>query len=97
VRVLLILLGIFYSSFLYAETPSYKFTLGSNLGNIPLEFNKKSKNIRTLGGIKMNSWVLSPNFSSVLGKKKLLKSSQFSENKVSTEKKSLYIKFKFTF
>ena len=96
-KVLLILLGIFYSSFLSAETPSFKFTLGSNLGNIPLEFNKNSKNIRTLGGLKRNSWVLSPNFSSVLGKKKLLESSKFLGNKVSTEKKSLYIKFKLTF
>ena len=97
-RFYLVVLAItFYTSFLHAEEPSFKFTFGSNLANIPLEFNKNSKNIRTLGGLKMNSWVLSPNFLSVLGKKKILKSSKFSENKVSTEKKSLYIKFKLTF
>ena len=81
-------------SFLSAETPSFKFTFGSNLGNIPLEINKMNKNIKTLGGFKINSWILSPNFSSFLGNKK---SSNFLEDKDSQEKENLYFKFNFKF
>ena len=81
-------------SFLSAETPSFKFTFGSNLGNIPLEINKMNKNIKTLGGFKINSWILSPNFSSFVGNKNF---SNLSENKNSKEKESLYIKFNFKF
>ena len=81
-------------SFLSAETPSFKFTFGSNLGNIPLEINKMNKNIKTLAGIKINSWILSPNFSSFVGNKNF---SNLSENKNSKEKESLYIKFNFKF
>ena len=33
---------IFHASFLQATEPSFKFTFGSNLGNIPLEINKIS-------------------------------------------------------
>ena len=45
-----------------------EFTFGSNLGKIPLEINKMSKNIKPLAGItKLNSWTLSPNFSSFNG------------------------------
>ena len=89
----LLLLTILFTSFLSAEIPSLKFTFGSNLGNIPLEINKINKNIRTLSGLKINSWVLSPNFSSFFYNEKL----NFSENKHSKEKESLYIKFKFKF
>ena len=91
---LLLLLTILYTSFLPAEIPSFKFTFGSNLGNIPLEINKMNKNIKTLGGFKINSWILSPNFSSFLGNKKSL---NFSQNKYAKEKDSLYIKFNFKF
>ena len=46
-RFFLVVLAItFYTSFLYAEESSFKFTFGSNLANIPLEFNKTSKNIK---------------------------------------------------
>jgi len=54
----------------YAEEPSFKFTFGSNLGNIPLEINKMSKNLKKSPGIEINSWILSPNFSSFIGNKK---------------------------
>jgi len=92
---LLILLSILYTSFLLsAEMPSFKFTLGSNFGKIPLEINKISKNTETLGGLKINSWVLSPNFSNFIDNKKY---SNFSENKDSKEKEKLYIKFNFKF
>ena len=90
--ILTILVIIFHFSFLNAKESSFKFTFGSNLGNIPLQINKMSKNIKPLSGIKINSWILSPNFSSFVGKKK---SSRFLENKKSKE--SIYIKFKFKF
>ena len=67
---LLVLAITFYTSFLHAEEPSFKFTFGSNLANIPLEINKMSKNIKTSPGIKINSWILSPNFSSFRDNKK---------------------------
>ena len=85
-RFFLVILAItFYTSFLRAEEPSFKFTFGSNLANIPVEINKMSKNIKTSTGIKINSWILSPNFSN------------FSENKTFKEKESLYIRLKLKF
>jgi hypothetical protein len=94
-RFFLVVLAItFYTSFLYAEESSFKFTFGSNLANIPLEFNKISKNIKKSPGIKINSWILSPNFLSFAGTKKIL---NFSENRESKEKESLYIRFNFKF
>ena len=94
-RFYLVVLAItFYTSFLHAEEPSFKFTFGSNLANIPLEFNKISKNIKKSPGIKINSWILSPNFLSFAGSKKFL---NFSENRESKEKESLYIRFNFKF
>ena len=92
--LILLLLTILYTSFLPAEIPSFKFTFGSNLGNIPLEINKMNKNIKTLSGLKIHSWILSPNFSSFLDNKKKL---NLSENKYSKEKDSLYIKFNLKF
>ena len=84
----------FYFSLLNANEPSFKFTIGGNLANIPVEINKMSKNIKTPTGIKINSWILSPNFSSFTDNKKFF---NFSENKIFKEKESLYIKFKFKF
>ena len=94
-RFFLFVLAItFYTSFMHAEEPSFKFTFGSNLANIPVEINKMSKNIKPLSGIKINSWILSPNFSSFAGSKNFL---NFSENEKSKKKESLYIKFNFKF
>jgi hypothetical protein len=81
-----------HTSFVHAEESKYKFTLGSNLGGFPLEINKMSKNIKTMPGIQINSWNLSPNFSSLVGKKK---SSKFPENKIS--KDNIYLKFNLRF
>ena len=92
--ILTILVIIFHFSFLNAKESSFKFTFGSNLGNIPLQINKMSKNIKTPTGIKINSWILSPNFSSFTDNKKFF---NFSENKIFKEKESLYIKFNFKF
>ena len=92
-RFILIFLAVtFYMSFLYAEESSFKFTFGSNLGSIPFEINKTSKNIRTPTGIKINSWILSPNFSSFIVDKKKL---DFLKDHDS--KKALYIKFNYKF
>ena len=94
-RFLLAILFItFHFSFLNAKESSFKFTFGSNLAKIPLEINKMSKNIKNLGGLKINSWVLSPNFSSFLDNKR---NSNLSENKHSKGKESLYIKFNIKF
>ena len=45
----------FHMSFLSAEEMSFKFTFGSNLGDIPIEINKISKNIKNTPGININS------------------------------------------
>ena len=69
---LIILVIIFQISFLNAAEPKFKLTFGSNLGNIPLEINKINKidkmikNKMSLSGIKINSWILTPNFSSFI-------------------------------
>ena len=71
---------------------SFKFTFGSNLGNIPLEINNINKNMKKLMGVKIERWVLSPNFSSFAGNKIL---SDYSKNKNSEDQ--VYIKFKLNF
>ena len=94
-RILLLVLAItFQVPFLHAEESSFKIIFGSNLGNIPLEINKMNKNIKTLGGFKINSWILSPNFSSFAGSKNFL---NLSENEKSKEKEILYMRFNFKF
>jgi hypothetical protein len=82
---------IFYASFLQSTEPSFKFTLGSNLGNIPLEINKTGNNLKPIGAIKINSWILSPNYSFFAGNKIL----NLEEKK--RKKESLYIKFNYKF
>ena len=79
-------------SVLHTEESSFKFTFGSNLGNVPLEINKMSKNLKKSTGIKINSWILSPNFSSFGGGKK---NSNFTEDK--GFKEFVYIKFNYKF
>ena len=92
-RICLIFLGIiFYASFLQAAESKFKFTFGSKVGGVPFEINKMSQNIKTFPGIKINSWILSPNFSSFAGNKKL---SNFSKDKISNDK--IYMKFNLKF
>lgn len=70
-RICLIILAIvFYTSFLNTAEPKFKFTFGTNIGNVPLKINKTNRNIKTPLGIKIHSWILSPNFSSFAGDKK---------------------------
>ena len=88
---LLILSIMLCSSFLHTKEPSFNFSIGSKIGNIPLQISKTSQNIKAIGGIKLNSWILSPKFSSFISDK----SSHFSKNNDSEE--ILYIKFKFKF
>ena len=83
----------FNMSVLHTEEPSFKFTFGSNLGNIPLEINKMSDNIKKPNGFKINSWILSPNFSSFIRDKKKINLS----DKKNFKKENLYIKFNFKF
>ena len=83
---------VFHSSFSYAEESKFKFTFGSNVGNIPFEIKKMNQNIKNLQGIKIYSWTLSPNISSFVGNKKLF---NFSEDKILRDK--VYIKFKLRF
>jgi|TARA_B100000780_G_scaffold171903_1_gene120346 hypothetical protein len=90
--ILLLLATVLSTSFLSAEMPSFKFTFGSNLGNIPIEINNINKNVKKLIGVKINKWVLSPNFSSFAGNKIL---SDYSKSK--NYKKSVYIKFRLNF
>ena len=88
---LVILITTMHSALLHATEPSFKFTFGSNLGKIPLEINKMSKNIKTPSGIKINTWTLSPNFSFFNEEKK---ESSFTNTKI---KENLYIKINFKF
>ena len=89
---LAILIVVLNASFLHAEEPKFKFTFGSKVGGVPFEINKMSQNIKALPGIKINSWILSPNFSSFIGGKK---NSNFTEDK--DFKEFLYIKFNYKF
>ena len=83
---------VLHASFLSANEPSFKFTFGSNLGKIPLEINKMSQNKKTIGGLKINSWTLSPNFLSFANNQN---NSNFSEK--TSLKEILYIKIKLNF
>ncbi|MDC0903531.1 hypothetical protein OAS21_03625 [Pelagibacteraceae bacterium] len=93
IRILLIILGvIFCTSFLQAKESKFKLTFGINVDEVPLEINKMSKNIKTLPGIKINSWILSPNYSSFAGNKK---STNFYKGKIIKDK--IYMKFNLKF
>ena len=81
-----------HTSFLQATELEFELTFGSKIGNIPMEISKKSKNIKTIGGINLNSWSLSPNYSSFVSEKK---SPTFSEDKIFKDK--IYIKFNMRF
>ena len=83
---LAILSIVIYSSFLHATEPSFKFTFGSNLGNIPLEINKMSQNKKTIGGLKINSWTLSPNFLSFANNQNNFKASRGIDQKPEIKK-----------
>jgi len=92
-RLFLVVLIIgFHASFVQATEPSFKFSFGSKLGNIPFEINKTSKNIKTQGMIKLNSWTLSPKFSSFVGSKE---KNSFKPKK--DFKEIVYIKINFKF
>ena len=86
--IFIIFISTLHSSFLYSDEKLFKFTFGSNLLDIPFEINKASKKINLPGG-KINSWALSPNFSSLKSNKKI---KNFSE-----KNEILYIKFNFKF
>jgi hypothetical protein len=92
-RLFLTVLAImFHASFLEATESSFKFVFGSNVGSIPINISKTSLNIKTIGGIQLNSWKLSPNFSSFVNNKKSLhafKNKDFRE--------SVYIRLNFKF
>tara|TARA_B110000967_G_C18374863_1_gene312381 strand:- start:90 stop:311 length:222 start_codon:yes stop_codon:yes gene_type:complete len=72
--------------------PSYKFTFGGDLGNIPIVINKTSESTKTSTGVKINSWILSPNLSSLAGNEKVLNSLK---NK--NYKNAFFIKFNLKF
>jgi hypothetical protein len=92
-RICLIALVVgIHTSFLQATETEFEFTFGSKIGNIPMEISKKSKDIKTMGGININSWFLSPNYSSFVSKKK---SSNFSADKIFKDR--IYIKFNLRF
>ncbi|MDC0619369.1 hypothetical protein OAO89_03535 [Pelagibacteraceae bacterium] len=82
---------ILHASFLQATEPTYKFTFGTSIGNIPIEINRMNKNEKNIGGIKINTWTLSPNFSA-LGKDK--KALNFEQSEI---KENFYIKINFRF
>ena len=86
---LVILFVASHSVFLHATEQSFKFTFGSNLGKIPFEINKTDKNIKTIGGVQINSWTLSPFLSSFNSKTETRNFTKTKEN--------LYIKIKFKF
>ena len=89
---LAILIVVLNASFLHAKESKFKFTFGSKVGGVPFEINKMSQNIKALPGIKINSWILSPNFSSFKSDNKL---SNFTKNKISNDK--IYMKFNIKF
>ena len=91
-RIYIFLAALTAASFSYAEEPSFKFTFGSNLGKIPIEINSIDKNKKNSMGLKMNKWILSPNFSSAMGNKNSL---DFLNKKNKEDK--LYIKINIKF
>ena len=88
---ILILVLTLHAPFLHATEKLFKFTFGTNQGSVPFEINKTNKNIKKSPGIKLNSWILTPNFSSFLNDKK---ESKFSKK---NNKDDFYIKFKLKF
>ena len=62
---------IFHTSFSHAEDSSFRFTFGSTLGKFPIKIDKQNAINKTIGSIKINSWAVSPNFSSLVGKNEI--------------------------
>jgi len=89
---ILILVLTLYAPFLQATEKLFKFTFGTNQGSVPFEINKTNINIKKSPGIKLNSWILTPNFSSFLDDKK---KSKFSKKKNCKNDFLLTFKLKF--
>ena len=95
----ILLTTMLHASFLQAKEPTFKFTFGSTLGNFPIEINKTSEDKKNIGGIKINWWTLSPNFSSFSGvanttTNKYRKKLNFKERK---KEENFYIRINFKF
>ena len=86
----ILLTVVLSASFVQATEPSFKFTFGATLGSVPLQINKISKNEKNVGGLKINSWSLSPNFSSFNNDKQTVNFTEKLEE-------NLYIKINFKF
>ena len=93
-KLVVVIILIFSASFLQAEEKSFKFMLGGNIGNFPLEINKINKNKKQLMGLKVNNWILSPNVLSFAGNKFL---TSFPEKKSSKDRDKVYFKLNFKF
>ena len=89
--LIILLTVISYASYLQASGPSYKFTFGTTLGNFPVEINKMNKKKKNVGGITINTWSLSPNFTALSNDKKT------SNIKETQPQESLYIKINLKF
>ena len=76
----------------FAEESRFNFKITSNFGNIPIEITKLKNRSNSLTGIKLNKWLLSPDFSSFTTSKNIL---NFSNKKIS--KNSFYISINFKY
>jgi len=87
----LFLLLIFFPIFSLsasAEESVFKLTFSANVNNIPIQIYKTNKNAKTIDGVKLYNWVLSPETSNLFKndiKSKLPKNKNF--------KDIFYIKF----
>ena len=74
-----------------SDEPSFSFSVVSNFNNLPIQIEKKSKNIKTPFSLEFKKWILSPSAQSFVRNKSLPNI----KNKSSSD--ILFVKFKYIF
>ena len=63
-RLILVFAFLVPISYLHSEEPSFQFTLGGNIKNFPIQFNRSDKKIKNMFSVNLNQWNISPAFNS---------------------------------
>ena len=79
-------------TYLHSEESSFQFTIGGNIKNFPIQFNRSDKEIKKMFSVNFNKWNISPTFNSFANTKF---TSAALESKNLGEKLFVKIKLKF--
>ena len=91
-RFLLVFAFLVPMNYLHSDEPSFTFTFGGNIKNLPIQFNRSDKKIKKMFSVNFNKWNISPTFNSFANTKFTAESIK---NKNLDEKLFVKLKFKF--